>query len=54
MYTIVTIIKLKRAADRKKCFNCSFKLTVRKVMLFCVKLNQLKERCQCKDNCKLR
>jgi len=42
MYTIVTIIKVRRVTEKKNAFkecfngfNCSFKFTIRKVMLFC-------------------
>ena len=43
MYTIITIIKVKRVAEKKRIafkdffnfFNCIFKLTIRKVVIFC-------------------
>ena len=42
-YTIFTIIKVKTVAEKKRIafkecfnvFNCSFKLTIRKVIMFC-------------------
>jgi len=60
MYTIVTMIIVKRVADKNafkecfNCFNCSFNLLLGKLCCSVVKHNKIRVRYKWKENCKLR
>ena len=60
MYTIVTMITVKRVAEKNafkecfNCFNCSFNLLLGKLCCSVVKHNKIRVRYQWKVNCNLR